>query len=297
MSDIRGICPIIATPFTDGGEVDYDSMRNLLRTLIAGGCHGLTLFGIAGEYYKLTEPEREEMVKVVVEECQRGGTPSIISVTDHATEIAARRARALQDAGADSLMLLPPFFLKPGAAAIYEHIKAVAEAVTIPVIVQYAPEQTGVGIDPSVFVRLDEQYAHLDYKIECKPPGAYISKLLSAADVKIFVGNAGYQMLENFDRGAVGVMPGCSMFDVYLKVYGAYFAGERAEAVRIHNALLAILNHIRQNVEMIIYYEKQILAKRGIIASGHCRVPSFTPDTVYDQLFASYYDDISVYFD
>lgn len=296
MPDIKGICPIIATPFTDTGEVDYDSMRNLLRTLIAGGCHGLTLFGIAGEYYKLTAEEGDRMVRLVIEECQRGNTPSIISVTDHATEVAVKKARSLQDAGADSLMLLPPFFLKPGAAAVYQHVKAVAEAVTIPIIVQYAPEQTGVGIDPSVFVKLNQEYQHLDYKIECKPPGAYISRLLDASDVKIFVGNAGYQMLENFDRGAIGVMPGCSMYDVYLKVYDAYFAGNRREAVRIHNALLAILNHIRQSVEMIIYYEKQILKRRGIIASGYCRMPSFTPDAVYDQLFESFYDDISAYF-
>ena len=296
MSDIKGICPIIATPFTDSGAVDYDSLRNLLRVLIAGGCHGLTLFGIAGEYYKLAEDERAEMVKLVIEECQRGNTPSIISVTDHATEVAVKKAKSLQDAGADSLMLLPPFFLKPGAAAAYNHIKAVAEAVTIPVIVQYAPEQTGVAIDPSVFLQLNQEYQHLDYKIECKPPGAYISRLLAGGDVTVFVGNAGYQMIENFDRGAVGVMPGCSMFDVYLKIYNHYLAGNRRAAINTHNVLLSVLNHIRQNVEMIIYYEKQILKKRDIIASGYCRLPSFTPDAVYEAMFEEFYADISPYF-
>ena len=48
MADIRGICPIIATPFTERGEVDYESLTNLLRVLAKGGCNALTLFGIAG---------------------------------------------------------------------------------------------------------------------------------------------------------------------------------------------------------------------------------------------------------
>ena len=298
-SGIKGICPIISTPFTETGEVDYDSMRNLLHTLMAGGCHALTLFGIAGEYYKLNDEESKNLVEIVVEECRRGNVPSIISVTDHSTKLAVDKARYLQDAGADSLMLLPPFFLKPGAAALRDHIRQVAQAVSIPVIVQYAPEQTGVGIDPAVFQELSNEFPHLDYKIECKPPGAYISRLLAGVErpVNIYVGNAGYQMLENFDRGAVGVMPGCSMFDIYLKVYHHYMNGNRQEAVHIHNILISILNHIRQNVEMIIYYEKQILYKRGIIESGHCRIPSFTPDKIYDALFEEYYEQTKPYFD
>lgn len=93
------------------------------------GCHGVTLFGIAGEYYKLTDAESERMVRVVVDTCKKKGIPSIISVTQHATEVAAKRAKYYQDCGADSLMLLPPYFLKPGAGAIYEHMKTVCNAV------------------------------------------------------------------------------------------------------------------------------------------------------------------------
>ena len=60
-TELKGICPIIATPFTEKGAVDYDSFANLVRTLIQGGCHAVTLFGIAGEYYKLTD---EEMIRL-----------------------------------------------------------------------------------------------------------------------------------------------------------------------------------------------------------------------------------------
>ncbi|HEX2948829.1 MAG TPA: dihydrodipicolinate synthase family protein [Armatimonadota bacterium] len=292
MLKIQGISPIIATPFTDNGDVDYDSLRNLLKALINGGCHALTLFGIAGEYYKLNDDERRTMVKVVVEECQKAGTPSIISITDHATELAVKQAKYLESQGADCLMLLPPFFLKPSADALYAHMKKVGEAVKIPVMVQYAPEQTGVAIAPNVFARLTNEVENIIYyKIECKPVGSYITNLLCSIDNKgkIFVGNAGYQFIEAFDRGAIGAMPGCSMYDVYLQMYNAYIAGNREEAIAVHNQLLPMLNHIRQNVEMIIHYEKKILKRRGIIESDYCRKPGFVADDYHDSIFEEYY--------
>lgn len=80
------------------------------------------------------------MMEITIEECRNGGVPSIISITRHSTELAVQAAKEAEAAGADCLMLLPPFFLKPPLAALEHHIRAVGEAVTIPIIVQYAPE-------------------------------------------------------------------------------------------------------------------------------------------------------------
>jgi 4-hydroxy-tetrahydrodipicolinate synthase len=297
MLQVKGIAPIIATPFTRSGEVDYESFRNLVRTLIRGGCQAVTLFGIAGEYYKLSEEESDELVKITVEECRSLHGISIISVTSHATELAVKRAKYYEDAGADMLMLLPPFFLKPGGESVYRHMKAVGQAVHIPVMAQYAPEQTGVAIPPSAFVRLFNEAPNINhYKIECKPSGIYISSLLRETEnkVNVFIGNAGYQFIEGFDRGATGVMPGAGMFDMYLKVYEDYTSGRRAEASEFHSRyILPMLNHIRQDVEMIISYEKKILKKRGIIACDYCRFPTFSADSVHDRLFEEHYERIA----
>ncbi len=296
MSELKGMCPIIATPFTAAGLVDYDSFEDLIRVLIEGGCHAVTLFGIAGEYYKLTDDEMKKMARITVDTCKKYGGTGIISVTQHATHAAVERAKYYEDLGADNLMLLPPFFLKPGQAALYEHMKAVGQAVGIPVMAQYAPEQTGVAIPPQTYAELFACCPNIRYyKIECKPAGAYISSLLKLTDnrVGVFIGNAAYQFIEGFDRGAVGVMPGCSMFDIYLQMYDAYVSGDRAAAQEIHSGLiLPILNHIRQNVEMIIAFEKKILKKRGIIASDYCRKPTFQSDPYFDALFEEHYERI-----
>ena len=291
--ELKGICPIIAAPFTKTGEVDYDSLKNEIRWMAQVGCDGATLFGIAGEYYKLSDEESEKMVRVVVDTCRKYGGTSIISVTQHATQVAVERAKMYQDMGADNLMLLPPFFLKPGQAALYRHMKAVGQAVEIPVMAQYAPEQTGVAIPPETYAELFRECPNIRYyKIECKPAGGYISTLLRQTNngVKVFIGNAGYQFIECFDRGAIGAMPGASMSDLYIDIYRKYLAGDRSGAMQLHGSvLLPFLNHIRQNVEMIVAYEKRILCRRGVIATDYCRKPTFATDEEFDRLFDEFY--------
>jgi len=290
---IKGICPIVAAPFAADESVDYDSLRNLVATLARGGCHAVTLFGIAGEYYKLDDAEQLEMMRVTVDEAHRHNVPVVVSNTRHSTSSAVAFAKEIEKAGADCMMFLPPFFLKPGADLIYQHALAVSKSVPdMPVMMQYAPDQTGVAIAPDVFAKLTEEAPNVVYyKIECKPAGKYISNLVGMLGdrIRVFAGNAGYQMLETFDRGAVGAMPGCSMFDLYLDIYDKYFAGDRKGAIEAHSFILPILNHIRQNVEEIIYFEKKILKRRGIIATDVCRRPAFSTDDEFERLFEEYY--------
>ena len=294
--EIKGICPIAPAVYDDRGAVDVEDYKRCCEQLIALGAENLTLFGIAGEYYKLDETEEERLIDATVEVCRKNHAGCIISNTKHSTESALRRAKRIEDAGADCMMVLPPFFLKPGGAALFEHIDALCSSVRLPLMFQYAPDQTGVGIAPELLVRLAKKHRNLRYfKIECKPPGAYIASLTKQLpeDRKIFVGNAGFQMIEGFCRGARGVMPGPSMPDIYRKIWDALLEGRREEAWRIHTLLNAMLNHIRQNVEMIILFEKRILKRRGLIRSDYCRSPAFLSDPVYDEIFELLYAKLS----
>lgn len=295
---IKGIVPIIAAPFLDDGSIDYAGLRSELRYLKESGCNGATLFGIAGEYYKLSDAECENMMAVTAQECKKLGLKCVISCTAQSTYSAVERAKQIEQVGADCMMLLPPFIMKPYASELFYHIRKVCAAVNIPVMLQYAPAQTGVPISPEVMCRLANEIENLTYfKIECKPAGAYISEFLRRVEkpVTVLNGNAGYQMIETFDRGAVGCMPGASMAKLYVAIYNAYFSGNREEAVALHNRLLPMLNHIRQDVDMIIHFEKQILAERGIISTPYCRHPEYVTDEETDALFRMYYHQIEPY--
>ena len=293
----EGICPILATPFTDKGHIDYDSIKNLTRWLINKGVAAVTMFGIGSEYYKLSDQERNKMLEVVTIEANKD-VPVIVSVTKHATELAVEDAIYAQENGADLLMLLPPFFLSPGPEAITSHIESVCQAVKIPVIVQYAPESTGVKIGSDIFISLARKYPQLAFKIECRPPGKVITSIIegSGGSVKIYIGNAGFQLIEGLQRGAVGVMPGASMIEIYQKIYDLYKQGKFDQSVEIHNDLLPLLNCIRQSVEELIKGEKIILKEREVISSDYCREPSFVFDQKLQKDFGMYYNKIKKYF-
>lgn len=115
--------------------------------------------------------------------------------------------------------------------------------------------------------------------------------------IKIFVGNAGFQLIECMDRGAIGAMPGCSMYDVYLDIYSNYVNGNREKALNLHNKILPMLNYIRQNVEQIILFEKRILKRRGIISADYCRKPSYDTDEYFDRLFDDFYREMAEEYD
>jgi 4-hydroxy-tetrahydrodipicolinate synthase len=292
MTSIHGVCPIIPCPFDVGSHVDLADLERVIHWMAGHGAHAATLFGIAGEYYKLTDDERRRMVPVAVAAARSAGIPLIVSVTDHATTVAIERARLWQELGADCLMLLPPHFLKPSAAQLVAHMTAVAQAVNIPVMLQYAPEQTGVAIPAEALWSVAQNSrTSVIYKIENRPPGPTISRLLTLSEGKarIFMGNAAFQMMESHARGCVGLMPGASMTDLYRRAWDALLAGDRTEALRLHQLLLMILNHIRQDVEQIIHFEKRILQRRGALRSTGTRPPCFGSDACFDQIFEELY--------
>ena len=209
--------------------------------------------------------------------------------------MAVDRAQAAEAAGAEGLMLLPPFVMGPTESDIREHIEAVAGAVDLPVMVQYAPDNTGVTIAPETFAKISESCSNVThYKVECSPPGGYTTALLDAApdDVGVLVGSGGRAFIEMLDRGGVGVVPGGALHEIYVEIYERYASGDRAGALDLHRDLLPYLQHIGQSGEMFIHYEKQILADRGFIAEPTCRDPSFDPDDYLDDLFSDLADPL-----
>ena len=278
---ISGIVPIIAAPFTNSGALDEDSFQSLVRHLLTTGASALTLFGLATEFYKLADSDRIRMqTHLLTETSQSESVAGIISITDHSWEVASQHARTAEAQGADGLMLLPPYFLGPGEDAILDHLKRVIGSVKIPVIVQYAPMQTGLRISPEVFLKLRDALPNADFiKVESQPPGRYVSQLVewSQGGLKSLVGYAGVQMPDVLARGAIGIQPGCSFTEIYVELWRLWQTDKTAFLV-LHKKLLPYISYWMQGVELIVKAEKVILRRRGIIASDYCRSPSYMLD-------------------
>ncbi|WP_455426866.1 dihydrodipicolinate synthase family protein [Dryocola sp. LX212] len=275
--DIIGVNPISAMPFTASGEIDEASLIRLLEHLAGSGAQGTTLFGIASEFPKLDDHERDRLAQIFVTTLAGSPLYRAMSVTDHSTELAVKRARRYASLGADALMLLPPFFLQPNQQAIQEHIFAVLEAVDIPVMVQYAPGETGLAITPEQLAAVAARYPHAVFKIECNPPVDYTREFLAKApQASVLNGYAGLYMLQMLEAGGKGVMPGCSFTEVYVRIYRHWLKGERQQAEVLHTALLPYIQRWMSHCEYIIQAEKTILMRRGIIASDYCRRPGWS---------------------
>ncbi len=161
-----GIIPILLTPFDDQGEIDESSQLALVNFLIECGAHGLALFGNASEGYALSEAEKARLMPLILGEV-RGRVPVFVSTGHTGTHPAVALSRAAQEAGADGLMVLPPYFLKPSAEDLVGYFRAIAEAVSIPVMIQDAPLLTGVNISAAQMARLARECAQVRYvKVE-----------------------------------------------------------------------------------------------------------------------------------
>ncbi|WP_077342284.1 dihydrodipicolinate synthase family protein [Pseudocolwellia agarivorans] len=274
--DIFGINPIAAMPFTAEGNVDLNSFKTMLEHLITTGCYGVTLFGIASEFYKLNDAEKAQLTDIFISTLADKNMYRCISVTEHSTELAVKQAKIYQEAGADCLMLLPPFFLKPDNAQVKEHICAVLQAVDVPVLVQYAPTETGVPIPAEQLAEISKEFPNAVFKIECNPPVEYIQALLTLLpDAVILNGYAGLYMTDVLSVGGKGVMPGCSFTEVYMSIYKLWIAGDHEAANSLHQRLLEYIRPWMESCEYIIQVEKTILHKRGIITDDYCRKPNF----------------------
>src|SRR5919202_3711260 len=103
---LRGIYPILVTPFDEQERVDADSLRSLVDFTIGAGVHGLGI-ALGSEILKLTEPEREQVIGIVVDQA-RGRVPVVVNTGAQASLTAALYSRQAVDLGATAVMCLPP---------------------------------------------------------------------------------------------------------------------------------------------------------------------------------------------
>ena len=262
---LSGIIPVLPTPFTPDGDIDFASFEKAVDHAIDCGASAAVMFGLASEYYKLDWSEHVRLRREVAP-AVAGRVPVIISVTHHATEVAAQQARAAVDEGADAVMVLPPFFLNPPPQAIAEHVREIAGAVRVPLIVQYAPAQTGIA--PEVLASLAASYV----KVDAVP--SFI-----VPDVPTIIGYNGLDLPRAFAGGCVACMPGVAMTRAFVRIWGLLgtdFARGQAE----HARLLPLLQFMMESVEKLIACEKHILQRRGVLNSAYSRRPRVTLNTM-----------------
>ncbi len=152
VSRLRGSIVPLVTPFRDG-QVDEEALRGLVEWQIASGSHGISVCGTTGEPTSLSVDERKRVIELAVR-AAAGRVPVVAGVgTNHHGET-VEMADFAEQAGADALLVLVPYHVRPTQEGLYQHFRAVARSTRLPVIVYNIPGRTAVNLEVDTLARL-----------------------------------------------------------------------------------------------------------------------------------------------
>jgi 4-hydroxy-tetrahydrodipicolinate synthase len=274
----KGVYIIAATPFTEEGALDLQSIDTLTDFYLGCGVHGFTLLGMMGEAHKLTADESLSVVNRVVGRAQ--GRQVIVGISHAGLENVRRLAHEAMIAGAAGVMVAPPAGLK-GDDGVYNYYAQVFKALgpDIPVVYQDYPQTTGVYLAPSLFERLVDDFRQLVMlKHEDAPGLAKLSRVREGEKkpgrrhVSILVGNGGLYLPQEMRRGADGAMTGFAWPEMLVQVYELFAAGKTEEAEDLFDIYLPLVRH-EQQPAIGLALRKEVLFRRGAIKSPRQRAP------------------------
>ena len=282
---LEGIFPIVPTPFSDNGDVDYPSIERLIDFMAGKKVHGLAIMGALGEGHKLTESERSGIISHY-----RGRLPEgmqlVVGVRAAATDPAMHMARSARDSGADAILLGPHGVQKD--APLLRYYQQVSDAAQIPCILHDYPAVTGITLSVKLIGRIFAASAHIDHiKLEDPPTGAKMQALARTAgpELKVFGALGGMYAFEELELGAVGVMTGFVYAELLVRLYDLCRDGQWNDAAGLFYDFLP-LNRWEFQPGIGVSLRKQVLKRLGVFTTAKVRHPGPDADPkTLDQLF------------
>ena len=275
---LTGVCTITLTPFTEGGDVDLESIDSLAGLYLDSGVYGLTILGIMGEAHKLSDAERSMVVGRYIE-AARDRVPVVVGCSAMATKVTVERAREAETAGAAAIMVAPPNNVR-NLDLVFEHYRRVAEAVSVPVVVQDEPVNTGVIMPAPFIARVINEIEGCRYvKLEEAPTTIKITNLIEKIEdpdkrAGIFGGLGGMYFYEELARGAVGIMTGFAYQEILVRTYELFSEGREHEAREYFFRYLPLVRFEAQLGVGGVGIRKEVFKMRGAISSSHVRFPA-----------------------
>lgn len=267
---LSGIVPPVLTPFNADESPDEGAFRALIAFLIEKGVHGLFPLGSAGEGPLLTVEERMRLGRVAVE-AAHGRVPVMLHTGAATTGESIRLTREAHDAGADAGSILPPYYFRYDEEAIFEHLRAVADAVPgFPIYIYNNPATTGNPISTATLARLCEVCPNIvgmkdssdslaqtqEYVLRCGDRLAVLSGSSVLAVTSLVVGCSGliYSLANALPEAAVAM-------------WSAYHVGDLAQALARQNTVLALRGVMLKNGGVTAGL-KALLRTRGLPFGG-----------------------------
>lgn len=203
----RGAMSALVTPFKNG-KIDEECFISLIKRQIRYGMDACVPVGTTGESATLSHNEHKECIEIAVSVCKNSGTKVLAGAGSNSTAEAIELARFAQQCGADGILCVSPYYNKPTQEGLYQHYKAVAQSVEIPLMLYNVPSRTGVNIEPSTAIRLYNDVPNITAIKEASGSMERIVELNTLApDFAIFSGEdaINYPILANGGSGVISV--------------------------------------------------------------------------------------------
>jgi 4-hydroxy-tetrahydrodipicolinate synthase len=273
IEQLRGVWNIVPTPFREDASLDEDGVRSLVDFVAGTGVDGMTVLGVMGEVGRLSDEERARVLRLAVEHAA-GRLPVCAGVSHAATDRAVALAREAEALGAHSVMLAPPALAKPNDEAVRAHYRAVADAISIPIVVQDHPTSSHVWMSAALLgeIAAASRLSRV-VKLEEEPSAPKIRRLLAASpDVVVLGGLGAIMLLEELRAGASGTMTGFGYPDILVGIVRSWFAGDQ-DAARAEFYRVLPLIRFENQPGINIAIRKEIYRRRGAMSSARVRAP------------------------
>ncbi|WP_129567459.1 dihydrodipicolinate synthase family protein [Agrobacterium sp. CFBP2214] len=275
VAGLKGILPVLPTPFLADGGIDEAGMKRLVVFALDRGVDGVVFPGFASEVETLNAAERATLLKIVVD-AVAGRVPVVAGASAADWRDVVEHGRAASALGIRHLMVQPPKSVGTDAPALIEFLGRIVEALPeVEIILQNAPAPRGSDLLPQAIVDIVRALPQVTYvKEETLPAGPAISHIIAHAPstLKGVIGGGGARyILDEYARGATAAMPALEIAEEHVAIDRALVAGRQEEARRIYVRTLPLL------VLQAVYrmrLTKYVLARRGVIEGVGVRAPT-----------------------
>ncbi len=264
---IKGSIVAIVTPMHADGSLDFPGLRKLVDWHIAEGTDGIVIVGTTGESATVSVEEHCELIKLTVEHA-KGRIPIIAGAGGNSTAEAIKLTRYAKEAGADAVLQVVPYYNRPTQEGMYQHFKAIAEAIDIPVILYNVPGRTVADMSNDTIVRLSAIPNIVGVKDATGNIARGLDLLrLAPADFAVYSGDDATAMALMLcgGHGNISVTANVAPRAMH-ELCAAAMAGDRGAAIAINNKVFPL--HQKLFVEPNPVPVKWALAEMGLMPGG-----------------------------
>ncbi len=253
MSVFEGAGVALITPMKPNGEVNYEKLEEIIEEQIAGGTDAIVACGTTGEASTLTHEEHLDVIRYTCK-VVAGRIPVVAGTGSNCTQTAIYLSQEAQKAGADAVLVVSPYYNKATQNGLIAHFTAVADSITIPVILYNIPGRTGVTIQPQTIVTLCRNVENIVGVKEASGNFSSIATLFSLADgcVDVYSGNDDQivPLLSLGGKGVISVLSNVAPRQAH-EICASYFAGDVKKSMEMQIKAIPLITELFREVNPI----------------------------------------------